>query len=110
MARLLPLLPPVFACYLCAEPTPIALLNKASEFHAKFTYSKLVCDCVLFQSRQEVPVTARRRIALIFFGTLALAGAYDAIRNLPVLSGCYFYAECPSPQETGDHAVATANL
>lgn len=55
-------------------------------------------------------MTARRRIALIFFGTLALAGAYDAIRNLPVLSGCYFYAECPAPQDTADHASATAPL
>ena len=55
-------------------------------------------------------MTARRRIALMFFGTLALAGAYDAIRNLPVLSGCYFYAECPSPQDTGDHALPTTNL
>jgi hypothetical protein len=42
-----------------------------------------------------IVVTLRRRIALVFFGALTLAGAYDAVRNLPVLSGCYFYAECP---------------
>jgi hypothetical protein len=46
-------------------------------------------------SIEESFVTLRRRIALIFFGALTLAGAYDAVRNLPVLSGCYFYAECP---------------
>jgi hypothetical protein len=40
-------------------------------------------------------VNTRRRIGLAFFGALVLAGAYGAVRNLPVLSGCYFYAECP---------------
>jgi len=37
----------------------------------------------------------RRRLAFYFFGALALAGAYDALLNLPVLSGCNFYSECP---------------
>ena len=37
----------------------------------------------------------RRKLALYFFAALALAGAYDALRNLPVLSGCNFYSECP---------------
>jgi len=37
----------------------------------------------------------RRRLALYLFGALALAGAYDALLNLPVLSGCNFYSECP---------------
>lgn len=45
----------------------------------------------------------RRRLALYFFGALALAGAYDALRNLPVLSGCNFYSECP------DHSSTTAS-
>jgi hypothetical protein len=36
-----------------------------------------------------------RKVALYFFAALALAGAYDALRNLPVLSGCNFYSECP---------------
>jgi hypothetical protein len=26
---------------------------------------------------------------------LACAGVYAALRNMPVLSGCRFYAECP---------------
>lgn len=46
----------------------------------------------------------RRRLALYLFGALALAGAYDALRNLPVLSGCNFYAECPD----GSSATAGA--
>lgn len=37
----------------------------------------------------------RRKLALYFLAALALAGAYDALRNLPVLSGCNFYSECP---------------
>jgi len=36
----------------------------------------------------------RRKVAMYFLAALVLAGAYDAIRNLPVLSGCNFYAEC----------------
>jgi hypothetical protein len=36
-----------------------------------------------------------RRLALYLLAALALAGAYDALRNLPVLSGCNFYADCP---------------
>lgn len=40
----------------------------------------------------------RRRIVLAFFGVLLLAGIYGAVHNLPVLSGCYFYAECPQTE------------
>lgn len=32
---------------------------------------------------------------LLFLAALVIAGAYDALRNLPVLSGCNFYADCP---------------
>jgi hypothetical protein len=42
-----------------------------------------------------------RKVALYFFAALALAGAYDAMRNLPVLSGCNFYSECPDNSATG---------
>jgi hypothetical protein len=45
-------------------------------------------------------VLTLRRLALYFFAALALAGAYDAMRNLPVLSGCNFYAECPDNSST----------
>ena len=38
----------------------------------------------------------RRRVALYLLAALALAGAYNALRNLPVLSGCNFYSECPT--------------
>ena len=43
----------------------------------------------------------RRKVALYFFAALVLAGAYDAIRNLPVLSGCNFYSECPTDASSG---------
>lgn len=42
-----------------------------------------------------------RKLTLYFFAALALAGAYDAMRNLPVLSGCNFYSECPDNSSTG---------
>lgn len=42
----------------------------------------------------------RRKLALYFLSALALAGAYDALRNLPVLSGCNFYSECPDNSST----------
>jgi hypothetical protein len=32
---------------------------------------------------------------LLFLAGLALAGAYGAMRNLPVTNGCNFYADCP---------------
>lgn len=36
-----------------------------------------------------------KKIALYLLAGLVLAGAYDALRNLPVLSGCNFYSDCP---------------
>lgn len=36
-----------------------------------------------------------KRLALYLLAALVLAGAYDALGNLPVLSGCNFYSECP---------------
>jgi hypothetical protein len=47
-----------------------------------------------------------RKLALYLLGALALAGAYDALRNLPVLSGCNFYSECPDNSASG----ATAGI
>jgi hypothetical protein len=46
-----------------------------------------------------------RKLALYLLGLLVLAGAYDALRNLPVLSGCNFYAECPNSSSTGTVAA-----
>jgi hypothetical protein len=40
-------------------------------------------------------MVSRRKLALYLLAALALAGAYDALRNLPVLSGCNFYSDCP---------------
>lgn len=48
---------------------------------------------------------SRRKWALLFLAALALAGAYDALRNLPVLSGCNFYSDCPDESATGAAAV-----
>jgi hypothetical protein len=36
-----------------------------------------------------------KKLALYLLAALVLAGAYDALRNLPVLSGCNFYSDCP---------------
>ena len=38
---------------------------------------------------------AFRRMVLVAVTLLACAGVYSALRNMPVLSGCNFYAECP---------------
>jgi hypothetical protein len=59
------------------------------------TRREVPSSSVAIRIDQGIVVTLRRRIALLFFGALALAGAYDAVRNLPVMSGCYFYADCP---------------
>ena len=42
---------------------------------------------------------------------LVIVGVYDAIRNLPVVSGCSFYANCPErpsepPSALGRDAVS----
>lgn len=36
-----------------------------------------------------------KKFALYLLAALVLAGAYGALRNLPVLSGCNFYSDCP---------------
>ena len=41
----------------------------------------------------------RRQLVLFLFGALALAGLYQAMHNLPVMTGCSFYAECPGSTE-----------
>jgi hypothetical protein len=36
-----------------------------------------------------------KRLALYLLAALVVAGVYGALRNLPVLSGCNFYSDCP---------------
>lgn len=43
----------------------------------------------------------RKKLALFLLAALVLAGAYDALRNLPVLSGCNFYSDCPAGDAKG---------
>ena len=38
---------------------------------------------------------------------LACAGVYSALRNMPVLSGCCFYSDCPDDESTELNAVAS---
>ena len=45
--------------------------------------------------RWERTMVTRKKIALYLLAGLVVAGAYDALRNLPVLSGCNFYSDCP---------------
>ena len=59
------------------------------------------CSTIVATSGRDLNVLTLRKVALYFFGALALAGAYDALRNLPVLSGCNFYSECPDNSSTG---------
>jgi hypothetical protein len=40
---------------------------------------------------------------------LACAGVYSALRNMPVLSGCGFYSNCPA-QEKPDELRAVAAI
>jgi hypothetical protein len=44
-----------------------------------------------------------KRLALYLLAALVVAGVYDALRNLPVLSGCNFYSDCPD--NDGDRAA-----
>ena len=37
---------------------------------------------------------------------LACAGVYSAVRNMPVLSGCGFYSDCPRDEPKDLQAVA----
>jgi hypothetical protein len=50
----------------------------------------------------------RRKVLFYFLAALVLAGAYDALRNLPVRSGCNFYAECPQ-KESGQSVPGSAD-
>ena len=43
----------------------------------------------------EHAMVSGKRLALYLLAALVLAGVYDALRNLPVLSGCNFYSDCP---------------
>lgn len=37
-----------------------------------------------------------RKAVVAAIGVLVIAGIYDALRNLPVVSGCAFYDNCPA--------------
>lgn len=43
----------------------------------------------------EKTMSKQRQLILLLFSALALAGLYSAVHNLPVLTGCSFYADCP---------------
>ena len=45
-------------------------------------------------SATGVDVGKRRQLVLFLFGALVLAGLYEAVHNLPVMTGCSFYSEC----------------
>lgn len=47
----------------------------------------------------------RRKLALYLLAALVLAGAYDALRNLPVLSGCNFYSDCPDKTSSASAGI-----
>jgi hypothetical protein len=37
-----------------------------------------------------------KQVLLALVALLAVVGMYDALRNLPVVSGCAFYGDCPA--------------
>ena len=57
-----------------------------------------------------------RRMVMFAVTLLACAGVYTALRNMPVLSGCGFYAQCPDDtaqtelptvaMDAGDHPAS----
>ena len=53
-------------------------------------------------------VSKRRQFMLLLFGALAIAGVYDAVHNLPVLTGCSFYGSCGDEGPARTEVVATA--
>ena len=36
-----------------------------------------------------------KRLIVVLIAALAFAGLFDALSNLPIVSGCTFYGECP---------------
>jgi hypothetical protein len=73
----------------------LALLRNARD-HRRCCDSFYIID---LNSATGVVVGKRRQLVLLLFGALALAGLYEAVRNLPVMTGCSFYAECPGSTE-----------
>jgi hypothetical protein len=51
-------------------------------------------------------VKAIKRAVMCTVVLLAFAGVYGALRNLPVVSGCAFYGECPDRSDTADLKAA----
>jgi hypothetical protein len=51
-------------------------------------------------------VKAVKRTVLCTVILLAFAGVYGALRNLPVVSGCAFYGECPEKADAADRKAA----
>lgn len=47
-----------------------------------------------------------KRTVLFTVILLACAGVYSAVRNMPVLSGCSFYSDCPDTEADDRSAVA----
>lgn len=54
----------------------------------------------------EMKVFKKAVVAMVVM--LACVGVYSALRNLPVVSGCGFYGECPETAES--HDVPAASL
>lgn len=48
-----------------------------------------------------------KRVVMTLVTVLACAGVYGALRNLPVASGCGFYADCPDTADAEDPQHAT---
>jgi hypothetical protein len=49
-----------------------------------------------------------KRIVMAMVIAVACAGVYGALRNLPVVSGCGFYGDCPETAEVEQAATSLA--
>jgi hypothetical protein len=50
-------------------------------------------------SAGERAMKSLKRVVVAVVAAVACAGVYGALRNLPVISGCGFYANCPSAEK-----------
>jgi hypothetical protein len=49
-----------------------------------------------------------KRIVIVMVAAVACAGVYGALRNLPVVSGCGFYGDCPESADLEQPATSLA--
>jgi hypothetical protein len=94
------------AAYVGAQNAPRALLFRAevADRPAALPHVRRGAEFLYHQLKVSYGgvVGKHRQLVLLLFGVLALAGFYQAVHNLPVVTGCSFYAECPAGLNAGN--------